>query len=427
MTVAAILLTLLAAGQTDADAAYADWQRLGRGHYAYATVGTERSEQAKERLAGQLAFTVASLSSKSYLADQLPVKVTENVYRLNLQGLGWEKMWPVVLLQRYPYRADLALVHRYPLMVNANWIVADLTDPTRTGDAQQLLLYGRAIKTEKEFKAFWKVQGDKELFYGRIENQSGVANELVRLIENQPAANRTSHWQTFDSRVVAGRSDPLETLGKALQYDASELIAAIPKHYAGRTGTLQAYFLSNAKGEFQAKAPADIVTDHTGLRGPEIVNTQDCLSCHTPASGLIDPTLDGYREFVLGGAKVYADYTTKQRIEAYLQSDMGKEMSRGREDYTEGVKLVTGLTPDKCAANFIACVKAYDAPVDLQQAAREVGISSDSLRLAIGHYSPTGKLSARLAALPYQAMSRRQWELSQRQLLVDVLPYWRAK
>lgn len=426
MLSAALILTLLTIGN-DAEAARLDWESLNRGPYAYATVSTERSEPARERLGRQLAFVACSLSSKPALGEQLPVRLEgTNVYRLDLAALGWEKTWVAVLQKTYPYRPDV-LPHRYPLLVQAQWIVADLTDPTRTGNAQYLLLYGRDLKNVAEFEKFWRVNGEKELFYGRIEGQSGVANELVRLIENQPAANRTSYWKTFDSEIVAGRSDPLETLGRKLQFDASESIAAIPKQYGGKSGTLQAYFLSNGKGEKQNAAPITIVTDHTGLRGADIRNHIDCISCHTPAAGLIDPSLDAYREYVLGGATIYADKKTKAAIEAYLESDLAKEMARGREDYAEGIRLVTGLTPEKCASEFVAVVKGYDAPVDLARAAREIGVTSDELRLALGGYSPTGKLSARLAALPYQAMSRRQWQESQRQLLCEVIPYWRTK
>lgn len=432
MTVAAILLTCLTLGTNpDAEAAYADLATLPAASQPYAhylTLSDQRSPEAKERLAKTLAFVLPSLSSKSYLGDQLPVRVSADLLRIDTRGLGWEKSLPVVLTNFYPYRPDLKAIGRYPRVFSGTWAAAELVDPTRTKDAQYLLLYGKTITTEAEFKSHWLVQGNKDLFYGRIESKSGVANELVRLIENQPAANRTSHWQTYDSRLIAGQTDPLETLGGKLKYDASELIAAIPKHYAGKSGALQAYFLSDAKGKRQDKAPTDIVTDHTGLRGPEIINTFGCISCHAPAAGLIDPTLDAYREYILGGAKVFADYDTKRRIEQYLQSDIGKEMARGREDYAEAIRLCNGLTPEKNAANWVAVVKAYDAPVDLSQAAREVYSTPDELRNAIASYAPSGKLSARLAALAHgQPMSRDQWIQSQHDLQLAILPAWRRK
>jgi hypothetical protein len=99
MLPACLLLTLATLGiNPDVEAAFADWKALGNGHYAYATVATARSEQSKEQLGRELAFAVCSLSTKANLADQIPQQLPgTNIYRLDLVGLGWEKVWVSVL------------------------------------------------------------------------------------------------------------------------------------------------------------------------------------------------------------------------------------------------------------------------------------------------------------------------------------------
>ena len=424
-----VLLAIAGVDPSEADAAHADWVALGKGNYAYATVSTERSEPAKERAARQLAFNCASMSSNSYLGDQLPVKLPgTDLYRLDLDGLGWAKTWATVLVRHYKYRPDLTTYGRYPLVVQAQFINAELTDPIKTPGAASLLLYGRELKTAQEFRNHWKVNVTKTEAFGFIEGASGVQAEgLQRLMVNYDTSLRTRFFETFDSKIVAGKNDPLENpvLG-TLKFDGSELIAGMPKHYNGQGGSLQAYFLADAKGNAVNVAPVDLVKDSEGVRGPDIRNHLDCIVCHT--SGMQMPTVNAYREYLIGGAKIYADKHTKRELERLYESPFVKELDRQNEDYAAAVKLVNGLTPEKNAAEFVACIKAYDAPVTLAQAAREVYSTPEELRLAIGGYAPTLKLTARLSMLAEgQPISRDQWKLNVGQVVLEILPAWRKK
>ena len=408
-------LALLSAS-SDSEAALSDRARLPpeqQAHAVYLTLSTVAPER-RQQLFHVLRFVVPSLSSKPYLGDQLPVVVpNSNLLRLDLQGLGWEKTWQPVIAAHYvpTYRPDLLHTKQIPLVVNGLWFAASVPDSNVTGDSQYQLLYGKALKDAKEFQAFWQVNGRASFAFGRIEGESGVAVQRTRFLENLPTANRGYFWHTFDSRVVAGATDPLENLTvRPPKHDASELIAAIPKHYGGKSGTLQAYFLVNAKGERQEKAPADIVTDSTGVRGVEIRNTISCITCHT--EGLRLPTLDQYRAYILAGARIYTyDKATQQEIDRFLDSPIAKELRRGNEDYAAGVELCNGLTAAQNAAAFKAAVQLYDAPLDLEQQAREIyATSANDWRLALGNYSRTYQLSGRLAlAAQGQPISRDQW------------------
>ena len=406
------LALLLLTGTADVDAAQADRAQLPQADWPYTyyvTTATAPGE-AREDLASALQFVMPSLSSRSYLEGQLPVKVTGTLYRIDTRALGWEKTLPQVLCTHYPYRAIGQRPGSVPLVFDGLWFVATITDPVETGNAQQLLLYGRELKDAGDFRKFWKVQEDAQLNFGLIEGQSGVSVQRTRLIENNASGNRGYHWQTFDSRVVAGETDPLETLNKRPpKHDASELIAGIPKQYAGKGGTLQAYFLADGAGKPQVKAPADIVTDSTGVRGVEIRNTISCIACHV--EGIRHPTVDQYRAYILSAARVYADKHTHLELDRYHASDIAKEIRRANEDYAAGVKLCNGLTPEENAAAFIQCVQLYDGPVDLAQAARELHIPQAELRLAIGDYSRRYGLTGRLAFLVQgDAISRQQWQ-----------------
>jgi hypothetical protein len=426
-------LFLLAAG-SDSDAAFADRQTLPPAVQPYAVYLTTAivAPEHREQLAQLIAFTAPSLSSKAYLGDQLPVAVAgTNLLRLDLQGLGWETTWPAVVAQHYvpAWRPDLVHTKQGPLVVSGLWFVAALTDSSVTGDAQYQLLYGgKPPKTAKEFQAAWQVNPKPELFFGRIEGQSGVAVQRTRLVENHPTGNRGYSWATFDSRSVAGQNDPLENLtARPPQHDASELIAAIPKHMNGQSGSLQAYFLADGKGNRQEKAPADIVTDDTAIRGVEIRNTLSCIACHV--EGIRHPTLDQYRAYITAGARIYAyDKATQQELDRYLDSPIAREINRNNEDYAAGVQLCNGLTPQQNSAGFRQLVQLYDAPLGLEQQARELyATSADEWRLALGNYSRTYQLSGRLAlAAQGEKISREQWQANFA-LAQKILSIWQSQ
>lgn len=373
----------------------------------------------REKLANVLRFLVPSFSHKPHLGDQIPQAVRgTNLMRLDLGGLGWEKSWPQVIAKHYApvYRKDLIGVKNspIPLVVSGAWFAASIPDSNITGDAQYQLLYSTPPKTNREFQKFWQVNEKPELFFGRIEGDSGVAVQKTRLMQNHPTGNRGYSWVTFDSKIVAKDTDPLENLrehsqGKEIKHDASESIAAIPKYYAGKSGTLQAYFLSNGKGERQEKAPADIVVDHTAVRGVEIRNTISCIACHV--EGLRLPSEDEYKSYILSGAKVsFLKKQDQQNVDRFYDSPIAKELQRNNQDYADGVALCNGLTPQENAANFKDIVQLYDRPVNLEQAARELYTNKPELQYALADYSRTYTLNGRLALLASdKQISREQW------------------
>jgi hypothetical protein len=85
------------------------------------------------------------------------------------------------------------------------------------------------------------------------------------------------------------------------------------------------------------------------------------------------------------------------------------------------------MTPEKFTAAFIAAVRAYDAEVTLEQAAREVGCTPEDLKLAIAYQSAQGvNVGARLAQLPHGvAVARDRWEAELNYSAQLYVKYWR--
>ncbi len=410
-------IALLSISPLESEAAFEDRARFDlvtQQGLAYLSL-SDVAEKDRDELAAVVKFVVPSLSNKANLSQQLPQRVAGTpLMRIDLAELGWQLHYQQAVRDHYPYRPDIVQeTQSFPLVVSALWFVACATDPNETGDMYYQLLYsGKPPKTLKEFHAFWKVQAQPIDFIGFVEGKSGVAVQKHRLMENHPTGIRSHSWSTFDSKSLAAERDPLENLVPGtLKFDAGEHIVGIPKRTSGASGTLQAYFLADSKGNRQESAPASIVTDHLATRTSEIRTFVSCVGCHV--TGINAPTLDEYSQFVTSGAKIYSkDKPTKEAIETYLQSDFAKELARANEDYASAIKLANGYKAVQNAAAFVRSVQFYDADVDLAQAAQELGVEEKTLALSLAYYSAGNKpLPARLAQLAHgKPMPRKAWE-----------------
>lgn len=423
------LALLILAAHPESDAAIADRATLPPDvsqHTVYLSL-LDCPPTKRDELENALKFIVPSLSSKVYLADQIPLRIEgTNLLRLDLAGLGWESTYPTVLAQQYvpSWRPDLVHAKAIPLVTSGLWFAANVIDPIESGNAQDLLLYGGKPPTDVDsFLKFWGIQNDTEFVFGLIEGQSGVASQRTRLIENRPGAKRNVGWLTRDSAVVAGKSDPLENLPNKVTFDAQEVIVQHVKWSGGRSGYLQSYFLANGVGKRQEKAPANIVVDHIGLRGPEIRNTFSCIVCHT--QGINPPTSDQFKTYIEAGAKVaFLKKDDQRRVDQYMTSDVAKEVETCQKQYADGIRMCNGLSPEDNQRCFVEVIQTYDQDVTLAQAARELYCEPRDLQLALAYWSRTQTLTGRLALLAQgESISRNQWKTSY-QFAQQVLYKW---
>jgi hypothetical protein len=424
----AILLMLLVSVNPDADAAYADRATLPLADQPYAfylSLSSQRSPAAKERLVKVVRSTLPSLSSRSYLGDQLPVRVGDNLLRIDSRGYGWEKSLPQVLYQHYPYRPELRSQKLYAYTFRADWFVASVTDPIQTGDSQYRLLYGdKQPKTSGEFRKFWGANTDPNFLYQFHEAASQVGVNPDRNVKQFDTNQRGSLYATEDSENTVGEKDP-GNYGKNGKFDAGEEIAMTPVQYAGESGLKMVFGLFNGKGERQDFAPARIVTDHKQIRSSEIRNDVSCRVCHV--EGLRPLNVNGFKAFIEQGSRVAADKKTQQLIDQQYQSGMAQQIEADNRLYAKYLDMTSGYTPAEYAKAFEATVRGYDAPVTREQAARELYMADEEFRLALGYYSAKYGLTRRLADLSEGgSISRAQW-VAEYELAQVVKHKWGAK
>lgn len=414
MTQVAILLTLAIAGiDPDANAASIDRGKFSpadQPYMYYLSLSSQRSPQERDRLANVLRSLVPSYSSRTYLGEQLPVRISENLMRIDTRGLGWETALPHVLANYYPWRPDLKR-GQYPYTFRGDWFAASIPDAIQTGDSQfRLIFENNPPKTTADWRKRWKTNEDPQFLFQFHEAESGVGVNPDRNVKQFPTATRGGLYATEDSEQTIGDKDP-GNYGKNGKFDAGEEIALGPKQYNGTNAVAMFFWLANGKGERQFVAPSRIVTDHNNLRSTEI-GLGDCRACHV--EGLRPLNVNGFAGYVTRGARVAADKHTQRLIDQQYQAGMAQQIEADNKLYAKFLEICNGLTPAQDAKAYEAVVRAYDAPVTLEQAARERHMSKQELKDVLGYYSARYSLSRRLADLAQDgAISRAQWQNEQ--------------
>lgn len=250
--------------------------------------------------------------------------------------------------------------------------------------------FGIAPANKAEFEAFWGI--DKALLVvkqfakdrGTID-RGGVVDEGESMVSYK---NRVLHrimtpagayWQTYDVFRTSGDQDFLETLPvPPKKFDAQELIFQDTK--GG-----QFYLLTNGDGGRVEFADPRVVRDLTSGGNTAVITSKGCVSCHE--NGIIDLKNDVTATVHLGVKLKAIDEYEKERLEAFYLQNLKRQIAFDQENYAEFIKSCNGLTAAENTQNFNRLRLWYARPLDMEQAAREVGAESvqelaDALQVA---------------------------------------------
>ena len=405
-----VCLLVAVSSANDVKAARAHRARYPEHRQAYHSYVTTAHlpEEHRKRVAQALAFMVASSSRQPIIEYAVPRQIGPTLYHLDFEQLRWDVWEWIRIMRHYPYYSG----RRYSLVVRADWLLVQLSDAFASSSYYRLLYGKQRPSTLAQFRQVWDVGAKQEHRFGLVESQSGVSKQKIRWIESRPVP-RGYYWETRDVlRIEAGR-DPLDALDGNFKVDGQEIIVGMPKVSltTGKRGTLQAYLLTDGRGNVVNKADPDLVEDHTRFRGRAAIRTSgSCIQCHI--EGINAPKVNELRELIKVGVDVYANKKgLQEQIELFHLSDTGKELLRNQEDYADGVEMANGLTPQANVAAFTESVNRYDADVSLEVAARELYTNAETLKLALGYLSNQKNIGARLAALAHgKPIPRTAWE-----------------
>jgi mono/diheme cytochrome c family protein len=323
-----------------------------------------------------VAKLVNSLSWHPRLSVPEPVDPGQTILRVDLRRYQWNaRLWDHVAAV-YPYRTDnpgadaravaAATASEVPV-VRADWFVATASRPPLYHDLLQLPANDRELERLLRVDVLGDVREETALRAGF--NGSGVSRNN-RLIERHDAAFG-GYWRSYDFSDNTERQNLFEhPLGpvpgpNAFIHAGGELLFHLPNG-------LQGYLLVDGGGRRIDRGPVDIVSDPR--RPDRAVETGlSCMTCHT--RGLIAKA-DQVRAHVLKNPQAFdaADVAAVKAL--YPHAAVLRALLE--EDSDRFVKALAklGVRPDD-PEPIAAVTEHYEAALDLDVAAAEVGVPAD--------------------------------------------------
>lgn len=268
-----------------------------------------------------------------------------------------------------------------------------------------------APATAADFEKFWKVDfellKDFPIDVGAMvdEGKSGVSfhNRILWRIRTSMGV----YWRTFDVFRSVRDQDFIEN-PFPFEIDAGEHIVQDAKG-------AQFYMLSDGKGNRVEFADPRLVSS-ASVGHPAVITSKSCVVCHS--TGILN-FRNEHTVMKQIGLKVYGlGVERAERFrQFFLNPKMDELVAEDQRTYANFIKECNGLTTTQNSRFFDSVVRWYESPVNLKQAAAEIGISENDLSTALlvgigTEQDPKGTTKGRLAAmaLGHAAVPRDSWE-----------------
>ena len=233
-----------------------------------------------------------------------------------------------------------------------------------------------------------------------------------RILERTPTIRlygRGWYAKSFDFASSVKLEDVLADVPGALSEKAGahEIITSL------RNG-LQAYFVSDDKGNRLDRAGIEFARDlRNGFRSPE-VEIRNCFACHG-GKGML-PVDDEVRATAKGplaaAASVLAHKDKRQAekfLEKYAAAPLDDLLAADGKQYQGAVKSATGLEAVPAAAALTSQLRAYEAPLGLAAMAADCGCAEADIREIVPRVANVNSHVA-AAVGAGRKLRRDQWE-----------------
>lgn len=359
------------------------------------------SEDELQTYRNSLNKLVNSLSWHPKVRNPEAIDSTGTILRIDLRWYMWDfTLWNRIL-NDYPYgilddstaaRAIMVSTATKVPTLRGDWFVATASRPPLYQDVLQLP--ASLAELERQLRVDANLNITQERIMRAAFNGSGISKNN-RILERHDAVHGY-YWRTYDfeevpqnlidrGQLLPDRRNvfayPLGpgNLDNTFQHAGGEAIFSLPNG-------LQGYYIMNAVNNRLDKAPTAIVSDPK--RPDKAVELGvSCMGCHIPG---IHSKADQMHDFLKNNPKAIpkadADiaksiYPPKEKTIAQMEEDSKR--------FTAALAL-TGVKIAK-AEPIITMTLRYEADIDVQSAAAEVGMKLEEFQKKIGESSLLGR------------------------------------
>lgn len=317
------------------------------------------------------------------------------------------------------------------LVLRADWLLPRLLLEKKFGGFYSDLLMFPATEGDL-YKSFGTnvdfVDSNNQLKQGGAVLRSIVAlnNRELQLIPSYFGFDEKFIWRTFDfNQVGKAETSVIQSFGGTAKHNGREIIGSLPNG-------LHWYYLADAVGNQVADVPPDIAQDKRqgpiNVRERRVINAYKCISCHGEASGTYpfqDVVLKAIKNpnialTVINKDKDKAE-ATKELLEEYYNSKLGKAVARQQESYSARVKDCNGMTSSENSQVLVDYIETYTYEnVSQQQAANEMGVNLD---VAKEYWKNSGNGVASFL-LSGEEVPRADWESAFSDVMQSIVYPW---
>lgn len=223
----------------------------------------------------------------------------------------------------------------------------------------------------REFLKEFKIDTRHGAVVEGMEKGVSIVARQNRLVERIQALVG-SYYKTFDVKETAGKRDFAETLNKDFEFDAGEILADTP------CGGMAALLVNN-KGVIVERADNRFAQDNSDLKFDATVRTPgSCFICHEQKyikpQNLVEDMIKAGVDILF---KKKEDSVSTRAFFLDWEDKLEQEQSR----FTKFIARTSGFRPGENATLLKAWRDEYDAPVTLEIAATEMGLTVADFKL----------------------------------------------
>ena len=335
-----------------------------------------------------LSKVVNSLSLESGIVVPVAVDEEKTVFRVDITDLGWDaELWrdieeanPYFIEYDTPIMQFLQAETRTTVpFVRADWFTFVATQPPLYHD-----ILGLPDNTpELEQKLGIDPAGDRlALRIARAGFQQSGVSRNNRMIERH-SLSTGAYWESFDFSGNKERQSfflfplgPQNAFGDfsidfGFVHDGGEIIFNLPNG-------LQAYYLTDARGNRLDKGPTNIVQDPS-RRDQAVTNGISCMSCHDKGMQIKE---DQVRDYVLSNIALPRDARDIIEETFPVKEDFAELQKKDMQRFLDALEEA-GVDPNlKLAGEEIvsSLFLRFERDLTLAQAAAEIGMDVETFK-----------------------------------------------
>ena len=246
--------------------------------------------------------------------------------------------------------------------IHADWFLATASLPPLYHDILRLPVTDSALEQQLGINVARNIQQSPGIRVARAGIIDSGVSKNNRVVERHTSVYG-AYWKSYDFAGSVGEQDIL-THPLSFKHDGGEIIFNLPNG-------LQAYYISDAKGNRIDKAPTEIVSN-PAASDPAVRNGLSCFGCHTKGVKTFEDVMQTTIELTEN-----PNYDKTQALRLYVGQDkMDKLLEQDTEKYRQALVKTNG-TGFQDIEPIHRAHEVFGQPLNASYAAAALGLKTD--------------------------------------------------